>query len=380
MEAASLKVKRKLYSSTVNGFGPIERLDRLSKFRSNNFCFHLLVAEVRNVYRISLRLDTIVFWAWMSMIAGDSECKTSKVYICIDNSNLLHQGQRALPNILKLPADNDIVRDMAFHYPSLVNSILQDRELGGPCVLVTSTPSPVLEPEWDLLPEEMFRVLKFPRNSENKEKGNDVALAVEATEIIFSSPPSVLALVLGDGDYVHLVNKAINNNWDVELYFWPNSESIAYFKCLDYVLNTTPIRPAGLSTRLQGISNVKLMNTLADECDKFVYIYTESGASSGAYSFDVAHDTIKSLDRHTHIFKITSQFGTFGWWTFLSQNTLRFMFKSRSCMKNAINALSKIRPEWEIYENSTIVSGKRKKSSSWSQSSISQKSRSSLQL
>lgn len=281
-----------------------------------------------------------------------------KVYIFIDNSNLLHQGQQAIPGLLGLTHIVDSIQDLGFDYQSLVECILSGRESGGECVLVVSTPSP-LESEWDQLPK-TINVLKFPKN---KEKSNDVALAVEAAKIIFSRPPGILALVLGDGDYLHLVNKAIENGWRVELYFWSGSECESYCKCLEYVLKT---KHAGASKSLCQIPSVKLMTL--DQCAKFAYAYTGNGASSGTFAFDVTHDDIKTLSEHTHIFEITKSFDSFSWWTLLSKTSIRFMFAQKARMKSAMNVLQKAKPDWIIFEH-TFPGNKRKHSSTHGTSS-----------
>lgn len=85
---------------------------------------------------------------------------TNKVFVVIDNSNLLHQGQKAVPKLLNMNCKE--ITDLSFDYNRLVECILDGRELGGKAVLVTSTPSPLCE-VWKKLDGEKFNWMDFPR-------------------------------------------------------------------------------------------------------------------------------------------------------------------------------------------------------------------------
>jgi hypothetical protein len=98
----------------------------------------------------------------------DDRDKIPEIYIFIDNSNLLHQGQSELPKLMGL--QTDYINDLGIDYGRLVQCLLNGRKLGAPVTIVASIPSP-LEKEWNKLSGEKFNVVKFRRNCENTEKG-----------------------------------------------------------------------------------------------------------------------------------------------------------------------------------------------------------------
>lgn len=275
----------------------------------------------------------------------DDRDKIPEIYIFIDNSNLLHQGQSELPKLMGM--QTDYINDLGIDYGRLVQCLLNDRKLGAPVTIVASIPSP-LEKEWNKLSGEKFNVVKFRRNCENIEKGNDVALAVEATEAIFTKkPPGILVLVLGDGDYVHLARKAIEKSWNVELYFWP-SEYIKKKRILEYIL-TNCFESAEISKQLTNIPGICIKIFEKEMCKKFAYDYT-GNASPGEFSFEVTSIDIKDMG-HNEIFEVAHQFDTFARWNLLQNETLRFVFGSSERLKNALSVISKIKPSWKAFEH-----------------------------
>ena len=273
--------------------------------------------------------------------------KTLKTFVVIDNSNLLHQGQKALPTLLNAPFLHEI-SDLCFDYDKLVECILDGRESGGKTVLVTSTPSP-LSPVWRRLSSDGYTWLDFPRpGGRGGEKGNDVAVAVESIlHVMSSTSVGTLALVCGDGDYTHLVKTVLQRGWAIEVHFWPNGECNLWNKCLQYAV-TNMVSHAEVSKLLHGVIEKP---TLKDRFTEIVYAYGTKGVHDMQllFDFDACHEEIGNMSEED-ILKIARQWKTFVWWYRLGVGTptLRFLFVKEEQRRLAINHLSDTKPHWKI--------------------------------
>lgn len=265
------------------------------------------------------------------------------VYVFVDHSNFFHQAKEAVPKLLGLEIAK--ISHLMFDYGALLTTIVGERELGDKCVVVASTPSPH-EAQLKQLDNTKFRTIIFERHRyTNKEKGVDVALTVEAMEVILKNqPPSTIALVTGDGDYLPLVKKALAYGWTIELHFWPTGEYDVNLRCLQCALSSNSTRFSGIAEGLlPHINNVRTY----EHFKKYTYAY--SGEPDGMFSFDITHDDIREF-HSTDILKLGREIHDgFIWWMMSQPNTLKFIFLDKSSMENAVLMLSRIKPGWEIY-------------------------------
>lgn len=288
------------------------------------------------------------------------DAQSLPVHIVIDASNLLHQAQTAVPELLRLK--NTTYARLAIHYPSLVKCILAGRQQLGAAVLVTSTPSDHVN-SWKALPEEKFRRINFPRqkcggDGGHREKGNDVAVALEAIlpNCEGRQQKSILALVAGDGDYTHLASVMIDRGWHVEVHFW-ESELCGAWRCMEYILSEPPHpppHPAEVAIRLKQHAGpmLKIMPTLSDTFKNFAYMYS-AGEGCTRYSLHVTYPKAATL-RHDEWFHMASTWGSFVRMTILdddaddSKGHMYFHFCDEGDMTRAEENLKDRQPDLEL--------------------------------
>jgi hypothetical protein len=272
---------------------------------------------------------------------------TLAVHVVIDASNLLHQAQTEVPKLLGNGRRD--MRNLAIYYPSLVTCILGGRPLLDKAVIVTSTPS-WYEESWKALPADKFTWLDFPRQFSNdgsaviqQEKGNDVAVALEAIIPSCNGKQCILALVAGDGDYTHLARVMLERGWQVEIHFW-NSESCGAWRCMEYVLTETLPCPTDVAGRLKKHVKLKIMPTLTNTFEKFVFVYT-AGEESTPYFLQVTHHEAATL-RHDQLFQLAMEWGSFVQMTNMGGGHINFHFCKEDDMMHAMGDLKKRKPEW----------------------------------
>ncbi|GES88481.1 NYN domain-containing protein [Rhizophagus clarus] len=137
-----------------------------------------------------------------------------RVYIFVDNSNFLIQGEYYICR--KKPLDyllnnNQIV----FDYGLLFKRIKGNRELGNIPVIVGSEISPD-----DSIYKEGYDIKVFERNCIGKEKGVDNFITLKMAKAFYRESPGTLVLIAGDGDYFETLLEAVNFKWEVEVWFW----------------------------------------------------------------------------------------------------------------------------------------------------------------
>lgn len=288
------------------------------------------------------------------------------IYVFIDHSNLFHQAQETVPRLLGLNIER--ISQLAFDYGALLDKILDSRRLGEKCVVVASTPSPH-EVQLRQLDDDKFRTILFERHYHtNKEKGVDVALAVEAMEAIMSHrPPSTIALVAGDGDYKHLLDKALGYGWTLELYFWPNSECAKYARCLEFALTSMRLLSlAGVSKRLAS-PQITIKDTLQYHFKEFTYAY---GSEPGwACSLEVVSKAGATKDDMIDLaWKIRDD--GFVWFTQTPHISFKLVFLDKASMETAAAKISTLKPEWDVFKY--VPHAKKRKRPDKSESSLSQ--------
>ncbi len=160
-----------------------------------------------------------------------------KVYLFVDNSNVLIEGRRyayAKRNrggLRVREVDNAYAIDWG-KFLHLVKSPA-NRLLGASPMLYGSRPPPD-DSIWEEIKKEGFSVKVFDRNSRNEEKGVDVEMVMDVMELITSGvEPGTLVISAGDGDYPGLVSRAIKKKWKVEILFWSNA-AVKMKECADF--------------------------------------------------------------------------------------------------------------------------------------------------
>ncbi len=134
------------------------------------------------------------------------------VHIFIDNSNLWIRGKcsvGSIENLGKWKCEREYreLEEMRIDYGSLVETLRGGRPLGSVPFIVGSRP-PVNDSLWEAWRRQRIEVEVLDGNCQNKEKGVDTTLTVEAMEVLCSEAEGILVLLAGDGDYKPLLRKA----------------------------------------------------------------------------------------------------------------------------------------------------------------------------
>jgi len=112
--------------------------------------------------------------------------------------------------------------------------IINNRQVGNMPYLVGSRP-PSYDSLWKYVEMEGFEVETFDRDRQNHEKEVDSEIACAITETSLLNEPGTISLISGDKDLRPAVKRALNENWNIEIWFWPkgipssNSEPISNF-------------------------------------------------------------------------------------------------------------------------------------------------------
>ncbi|KXS16040.1 hypothetical protein M427DRAFT_145305 [Gonapodya prolifera JEL478] len=157
------------------------------------------------------------------------------VYLFIDNSNIWIEAKKTVPQLLELPVPE--LSPLRIEYGKLVDVILRGRQLGKRGLLVGSKP-PDADTIWPKF-EKYLEVRTRDRNSQNKEKGIDVELAMRAAQVVLQEPQKgTILFIAGDGDYVPVVEMADCNGWKAEFWFWSHCnidfKEMGIFNSLDH--------------------------------------------------------------------------------------------------------------------------------------------------
>ncbi len=143
------------------------------------------------------------------------------VYIFVDNSNVWIEGKRISGKTKKpqIPTNPQY----RIEFGRLLEHVQQGRTLGDIPKLYGSEPPPN-DSVWKIIVAKGFDVKVFKRNIFNKEKGVDMRMGLDITRLaIVTKPPSIIAIVAGDADFVPVVEEAQKEGWNVEVWYWSNA-------------------------------------------------------------------------------------------------------------------------------------------------------------
>ena len=157
-----------------------------------------------------------VYLIWTLMEWLDKTGMT--VYVYIDNSNIWIEGKKIAAGLHG--------RDMGERYRIDFGRLL--REVSGGRVIYSarlygSRPPPA-DSVWKAAETLGIRPTILDRNKQNKEKGVDAELLLDAGETLSETPVhETMVLVAGDGDYVPLCERIGRRGWKAEVHFWDNA-------------------------------------------------------------------------------------------------------------------------------------------------------------
>ena len=143
------------------------------------------------------------------------------VYVFVDNSNLWIEakkasGRRSRPSV---PSN----RFYRIEYGKLLLHVLDGRDLAAVPKLYGSEPPPN-DSVWKMIRLKGFDVKVFKRNIFNREKGVDMRMGLDIVRLVLTTkPPSTVAIVAGDADFIQVVDDAHAEGWKVEAWYWANA-------------------------------------------------------------------------------------------------------------------------------------------------------------
>lgn len=143
------------------------------------------------------------------------------VFIFVDNSNLWIEGKKFSGKQQNPPVKSNY--HYRIEYGKLLGHVLGERELGDVPKLYGSEPPPN-DSVWNMIRSKGFDVNVFKRNVFGKEKGVDMKMGIDITELVLTAPSSAtIAIVAGDADFVPVVEKAREKRWATEVWYWSNA-------------------------------------------------------------------------------------------------------------------------------------------------------------
>ena len=164
------------------------------------------------------------------ILQPNEECKSGndKVFIFMDHSNTWIEAKKFKPS-------RDYKEDsrVRLEAGNLLRLVTKDRELPDrPAKLYGSEPPP-LDSVWDIYREKGWNITAPQRSSwTRKEKRVDTQLVADVTELVcnVNNGKHTIAIISGDEDVLPAVEKALEYDWKVEVYFWKNAMSAAIKK------------------------------------------------------------------------------------------------------------------------------------------------------
>ncbi|GBB94284.1 hypothetical protein RclHR1_23230006 [Rhizophagus clarus] len=220
-----------------------------------------------------------------------------RVYIFVDNSNFLIQGEYYICR--KKPLDyllnnNQIV----FDYGLLFKRIKGNRELGNIPVIVGSEISPD-----DSIYKEGYDIKVFERNCIGKEKGVDNFITLKMAKAFYRESPGTLVLIAGDGDYFETLLEAVNFKWEVEVWFWKGilnsfnkheptklcTKHLFPVSVSDQLKLSAPLFSIGASGYIKG--EAKIHYTQLETCYKF-FVYATGDNRYNMETLEFTSDTV----------------------------------------------------------------------------------------
>lgn len=146
---------------------------------------------------------------------------TDEIYVFVDNSNVWIEGKK-VSGRRQTPAvpSNRLYR---IEYGRLLEHVREGRTMGDVPRLYGSEPPPN-DSVWRMIESKGFDVQVFKRNIFNKEKGVDMKMGLDITKLaLLTRPPGTIVLVVGDADFVPVVQEAQSQGWKVEVWYWTNA-------------------------------------------------------------------------------------------------------------------------------------------------------------
>ena len=155
----------------------------------------------------------------------EGESGKDKVFIFMDHSNTWIEAKKFKPS-------RDYKEDsrVRLEAGNLLHLVTKDRELPDrPAKLYGSEPPP-LDSVWDIYREKGWNITAPQRS--RKEKRVDTQLVADVTELVCNenNGKHTIAIISGDEDVLPAVEKALEYDWKVEVYFWKNAMSAAIKK------------------------------------------------------------------------------------------------------------------------------------------------------
>ncbi|CAG8491047.1 1596_t:CDS:2 [Rhizophagus irregularis] len=238
-----------------------------------------------------------------------------RVYIFVDNSNFLIQGEYYICR--KKPLDyllnnNQIV----FDYGLLFKRIKGNRELGNIPVIVGSEISPD-----DSIYKEGYDIKVFERNCIGKEKGVDNFITLKMAKAFYRESPGTLVLIAGDGDYFETLLEAVNFKWKVEVWFWKGilnsfnkheptklcTKHLFPVSVSDQLKLSAPLFSIGASGYIKG--EAKIHYTQLETCYKF-FVYA---TGDNQYNMETLEFTSDTMIEDKEIVEWLANLNLFSW-------------------------------------------------------------------
>ncbi|CAG8509705.1 6768_t:CDS:2 [Funneliformis mosseae] len=235
---------------------------------------------------------------------GGKRPLTGDIFLLFDHSNLLEQGKETVKRCENL-VDKPI---LYIEYEQLRKTIAKGRNLGDLAVIYCSRFSQShdkrMDNLWNKRIEQGFAVnLIKQRPNSTREKKVDTSLIVQGMKILYTKEPGTLIIIAGDGDYIPLVQSALDKGWKVEIWFWGSGLSGEYKPELSNTFGT----------------NYSL-HVLDDEYKKVTY--ARGPESPRKFTFEIKHEYVENL-KDDDLLKIFVDIDLFGWWHWINNNTLK---------------------------------------------------------
>jgi uncharacterized LabA/DUF88 family protein len=291
--------------------------------------------------------------------------------VFIDNSNLWIRGKFAVAELenvgqWRLHRESRELNELRIDYGFLLKTILKGRQMSSVPFIVGSRP-PQDDSLWDSWRKQGMEVEVLDRNCQNKEKGVDITLAVEAMEAMFTNPLGVLILVAGDGDYKPLLKKAVKHGWKIEVYFWQHGEysmkdwrflkANALSKNQKSVTTSTSEEPATASQKtgfsLSGVadwirtSEELTYSALEPLYKKFTFASTEGRRGEHKITLETSSNCLKDWT-NAYLLELLQSAEVFLWVSWLSETSLRLHFTSADQAIRGRECILKRHPEVQI--------------------------------
>ena len=276
------------------------------------------------------------------------------VHIFIDNLNLWIRGKYSvgsMENLGKWKCEREYreLEEMRIDYGSLVETLRGGRSYGSVPFIVGSRP-PVQDSLWETWRRQGMEVEVLDRNCQNKEKGIDTTLTVEAMEILCSKSEGTLVLLAGDGDYKPLLRKATDRGWQVEVFFWQQGE----FRYRDdsYLSNFLDSNEIDKNLSRAGVASwirtSPALRFVALETMYKTFTFATGRHRDGEHKFVVRIGTSEDLVswRNSDVLDFFRAADVFVWCKWIDSDALELYFRTKIDAEKALQFINHTKPEW----------------------------------